>query len=131
MTADPDPGPYQVIATRSGQWWAVTCPDLPGLFTQARRFREIEAMATEAIALLLDVDPTSVGVVVTAALGDELDRKIVRRREVLAELEVVQRDAAATSVEVLRHMAEVGLTQRDAADVLGISFQRVGQLWPG
>ena len=41
-----------------------------------------------------------------------------------------QHEVGDASADVVRDMADTGLAQRDAADVLGLSFQRVGQLWP-
>ena len=46
---------YAVLAERSGRWWAISVPELPGVFSQARRRDQIEAMARDAIALYLDV----------------------------------------------------------------------------
>lgn len=42
---------FKVLAERSGGWWAITVGELPGVFSQARRRDEIEAMARDAIAL--------------------------------------------------------------------------------
>ncbi|MBI4728636.1 MAG: type II toxin-antitoxin system HicB family antitoxin, partial [Acidobacteria bacterium] len=44
---------YRVVAQRSGSWWAIEVPDLPGAFTQARRLEQIERMGRDAIALML------------------------------------------------------------------------------
>ena len=52
---------YRVRAVRSGGWWAITVPELPGVFSQARRFDQVEAMAREAIALMLDIDTNEIG----------------------------------------------------------------------
>ncbi|HJR26875.1 MAG TPA: hypothetical protein VJ804_15460 [Acidimicrobiales bacterium] len=126
------PNLYQVRAERSGSWWALTVAEIPGLFSQCRRFREAEGVAREAIALYLDVDPDPERIVpvVTAVLGDVLDKKVRERQALVQTVEELQLELGAASTEVVRDMADLGLTQRDAADVLGISFQRVGQLWP-
>ena len=39
-------------ATRSGNWWAVEVPEIPGLFTQARRLEQVAAMVADAAAML-------------------------------------------------------------------------------
>ena len=44
-----------VTAERDGRWWLVRVPEVPAAFTQARRPDQVEAMAREVIALLLDV----------------------------------------------------------------------------
>lgn len=46
---------YTAVYTRSGEWWAITVPEVPGVFSQARTISEVEPMASEAIALMLDV----------------------------------------------------------------------------
>jgi predicted RNase H-like HicB family nuclease len=52
---------YSVNIERSGRWWAISVPDLPGVFSQARNRAQVEAMAREAIALYLDVSEDSFG----------------------------------------------------------------------
>lgn len=119
---------YQAKAERSGDWWALSVPEVPGVFSQCRRIREAEGMVAEALALFLDVDPTMIAVVVIPVLGDDLDERIRERRAMVTQLEQLQRDLGSVSAGLLRSMIDAGLTQRDAADVLGLSFQRVGQL---
>ena len=45
--------------TSSGDWWAISVPEVKGAFSQARRLDQVEGMAREAIALILDVDRQS------------------------------------------------------------------------
>jgi predicted RNase H-like HicB family nuclease len=61
---------YRGAARRSGQWWAVTVPELRGVFTQARWLGQVAEMAREAVALYLDVDPGNVRIVVAPVLPD-------------------------------------------------------------
>jgi len=61
---------YMVEARRSGRWWAIAVPDLPGIFSQARRLADVEPMARDAIAAVLDVAPRSFGIVIRPVLGD-------------------------------------------------------------
>ena len=44
---------------RSGDWWAISVPQLRGVHTQARRLQKAEAMVRDAIALFLDVPSDS------------------------------------------------------------------------
>ncbi len=89
---------YRVVAERSGDWWAISVPDLPGVFSQARRLDQVDAMAREAIALMLDVDETAVAVTIdptlpprtAAAVSEALSRRQARR------------DAEAREQEALR-----------------------------
>ena len=58
-------------ATRSEGWWAVSVPEVDGLFTQARRLDQIPAMVRDALTLFpeLDIDPadTEISVETVAA----------------------------------------------------------------
>lgn len=68
---------YSVNAERSGDWWAITVSELPGVFSQAKRRDQIEEMARDAIALFLDVPVDSFRVRVHA-VGDP-DGKVPAR----------------------------------------------------
>jgi len=50
---------YQVEITRSGKWWAIEVPELPGTYSQAKRIDQVETMAREATAITADVDESS------------------------------------------------------------------------
>lgn len=55
------PANYHVVAERSGDWWAITVAELAGVFSQARHHEQVESMAREAIALMLDIGESDVG----------------------------------------------------------------------
>lgn len=65
----------QVIAkaTRSGDWWAVEVPEVPGLFTQAKRLEQVPAMVRDAVSLLTDFDADEVEVELPTDLRQALD----------------------------------------------------------
>jgi len=48
-----------VQVERSDRWWIVSIPEVPGAHTQARHSREIEAMAREVVALMLEIPEDS------------------------------------------------------------------------
>lgn len=118
---------YRVTARRAGDWWALEVPDLPGVFSQAKRLDRADEAAREAIAAMLDVEPEEVEVTVEPELPEEA-------RRVLAQAEDARRaarDAADAEREAMRRAAAVltrDLSQRDAGRVMGVSFQRVSQL---
>ena len=130
MTAEPAAaGSYRAVATRSGDWWAITIPQLPGAFSQCKRLDQVEAMAREVIALMLDCDPADVGdVEVDVQLPDQLtdDLAALRRSERLAD------DARQAAAHAQRRAAEdlraAGLSMRDIGRLLGVSHQRVSQI---
>jgi predicted RNase H-like HicB family nuclease len=62
---------YAVVARRSGSWWSISVPELPGVFSQAPTWPLVEPMAREAIALFLDVPEDSFVVSVREGLVEE------------------------------------------------------------
>lgn len=50
---------YTARAERSGKWWAIEVPEIPGVFTQVKRLDQVEEMARDAIALMLEVPADS------------------------------------------------------------------------
>lgn len=118
---------YRVIARRTGEWWALEVPDLPGVFSQAKRLEQADEAAREAIAVMLDVEPEEV----TVTVDPDLPREA---RDVLAAVKVAQeeaRKAADREREAMQRAAAVltkQLSQRDAGRFLGVSFQRIHQL---
>lgn len=53
---------YVVEAYFADGWWVISVPGVPGAFSQARSFVEVEPRAREAIALMLSGDGVVVGV---------------------------------------------------------------------
>jgi hypothetical protein len=119
---------YTVRAVRSDRWWALEVPEVPGLYTQVRRLGEAAEMATDALALMLDVDPSTIEVDVVPVLPRDLTARVERSRALLHQAEEIRDEAAAASRDAARALVSSGLSQRDAAQVLGVSFQRVSQL---
>jgi predicted RNase H-like HicB family nuclease len=115
---------YAVKCTRTGNWWAISVPDLPGVFSQARRLDQVEATARDAIALFLDVSPKSFGV----AIQPEVPGEVTRARRARAKLVEAEQSAERATVEAARALVAKGYTVRDAGKLLGISPQRVSQL---
>jgi len=121
---------YRVTARRIGEWWALEVPDLPGVFSQAKRLEQAGSAAREAIAVMLDVESDEIEVTIDPVLSDE-------EQAALAEVERAQkaaREAADVERRAMQKAAAVltrDLSQRDAGRMLGVSFQRVSQLLQG
>ncbi|MFB9849434.1 type II toxin-antitoxin system HicB family antitoxin [Micromonospora andamanensis] len=111
---------------RSGAWWAITVLELKGVFSQARRLDQVEPMAREAIALMLDVDPSSFDVEVRP----ELPQEVTRARKARSALRRAEESAEEATITAARALLAKGYTVRDAGALLGISAQRVSQLAP-
>lgn len=115
---------YTALCRRSGDWWAISVPELRGVHSQARRLDQVEAMARDAIALFLDVDPASVAIVVKPQAPSEVTAAVKARA---ALLDAERKAETATKIAVERLLKD-GYTVRDAGRLLGISPQRVSQI---
>ncbi|HXC77455.1 MAG TPA: type II toxin-antitoxin system HicB family antitoxin [Candidatus Acidoferrum sp.] len=123
---------YTARCQHSGDWWAISVPELKGVNTQARRLEKAEAMARDAIALFLDVPTDSFEVRVEPILPRELQKKVGRAKKVRGEAELLQAEAATVSAAVAADLVQgAHLTVRDAGRVLGLSHQRIAQLLKG
>ena len=120
---------YTARCERAGDWWAISVPELRGVHTQARRLEKVDAMVRDAIALFLDVRRDSFEIRIEPVLPRDLQKKVGRARKVRGEADVLERQAAAVSMEVAADLVQrAHLTMRDAGRVLGVSHQRVAQL---
>ncbi len=50
--------------SRSGAWWAVEVPEVPGAFTQAERLDQVEAAVVDAVRTRRECDDLAVTVTV-------------------------------------------------------------------
>lgn len=118
-----------VEVTRSGRWWAIRVPSMPGVFSQCRRLDQVDEFAREAVALAGGRHPDDVG---------ELDIRTEPPAEV-ADLVTDARAAADAARAATAHAADArrtaaselaarGYTTRDIGALLGLSHQRVSQL---
>jgi len=120
---------YTARCQHSGDWWAISVPELKGVNTQARRLEKAEAMARDAFALFLDVPTDSFEVTVEPILPRELQKKVGRAKKIRGEAAEVQAEAASASAAVAVDLVRgAHLTVRDAGRVLGLSHQRIAQL---
>ncbi|MFD7982502.1 type II toxin-antitoxin system HicB family antitoxin [Kitasatospora indigofera] len=121
---------YQATARRSGTWWAVEVPNVPGAHTQGRNLKEAEQMAREAVALLLDVEEDQVLIDLCPELPQataDILADFQARRAAREEAEGAERTAQEAAARALK---AAGLSVRDAGAVLGLSHQRIAQLAP-
>jgi hypothetical protein len=115
---------YQVTATREGRWWLLRVPELD-VVTQVERLSRAEETARDAIATWLDVPPAEVTVeLVVPGLTDE----VAQVRELQRRASEAQARASDAAAGLARDLHDRGLSVREAAAVLGVSFQRVQQL---
>lgn len=120
---------YTALCERSGDWWAIKVPQVPGVHSQARRLDRVEAMARDAIGLILDVDEDSFDVELDIRLPDSADAALGRLAAARAQADAAQKEQASAAHQAAEALVKnAGMTVRDAGRILGVSFQRVDQL---
>ena len=122
---------YHVHATRSGPWWALSVPEAPGVYTQVKRLDQAPEMARDALALFFDVDPGTVDVEVAPVLDDAGAAFLAELERRRLEATTAARNLDASAKAAAWALTQDGMSVRDAAVVLGLSFQRVHQLAHG
>lgn len=116
---------------RGSRWWVVTVPELPGVVTQARSLADARRLATDAIALWLERSPASVDVVLHPRVAPSVDKAAAKATAARTVADAAHAEARERLREAVRVLVEDEcLTVRDAAQILGISYQRVAQLAP-
>lgn len=119
---------YRATATRDGRWWAVEIHGFPPNYaavTQGRDLAEAESNARKATALLLETPLSEIEIDLHVDEADELVAEVEQAR---ARRKEAAREEQAILVRAARRLVDQGLTQRDTARLLGLSFQRVHQL---
>lgn len=118
---------YIAKAVRSGKWWAISVDGVSGAHTQARRIDKIEALAREAVALVLGVPEDSFDVVVRLEGLPHIAACAVAARQAAEAAEAEAEKAVNSAVVSLKGE---GFSVRDIAAMLKLSPQRISQLSP-
>jgi len=119
---------YTAVCEPGERWWAIRVPGVSGVYSQARRLDRVEHMARDAIALMLEVPEDSFRVVVKPELGPELGGVVDRARKARVRAERAQHEAAEANTAAVTSLLALGLTMREAGQILGLSHQRVAQI---
>ncbi|GMQ86704.1 MAG: hypothetical protein BMS9Abin07_2295 [Acidimicrobiia bacterium] len=123
---------YHAVATRSGDWWAIEVvsglpTDMLGV-SQARRLGEVPEIARSLIAELLEVEPARIDVTLGLVLTPELQDAVDRFHYAAVVEAAARTEAAKARSRAAAALLAAKLTMREAAEVLGISHQRIKQL---
>lgn len=113
------------VARRSGSWWAIEVPEIPGLFTQTRRLDQVEGMVRNA-AQLLDCEIGQVEV--QSKLGERDEKMLKELLAARAEADEARARASRLVRETIDTLRKQGMTVRDVADIIGLTPQRVSAL---
>jgi len=106
--------------------WNVHIEGLDGCQTYGRSLRQAQARIREALALWLDRDPQQL------LVRDELPADLSAVADTVArarrEAERAGTKAREETTRAVKRLTDLGLSRRDAAELLGLSHQRVQQL---
>lgn len=115
--------------TRSGDWWAIEVPEVPGVFTQAKRLDQVEEMVQDAVALMTDARATEIDVDLIPVLPQDVEDDLRKARELASQAATLQEEASAATRRVVVELREgERLSVRDVGKLLKLSPQRVSQL---
>lgn len=106
--------------------WLVRVDGIDGCHTYGRTLRRAGDRIREALALWLDRDPD--GLTIVDEWPSDLVDVATKVSEARHTASVAAQQAAAATAQEAQRLDRMGLSRRDAADVLGISHQRVQQL---
>ena len=106
--------------------WLVHIKGIDGCQTYGRSLRQAEDRIREALALWLDRDPD--GLTITSQWPSALASVASDATGARSAASDAARQAAITMAKAAKRLDRMGLSRRDAANILGISHQRVQQL---
>ena len=109
--------------------WLVHIKGIAGCQTYGRSLRQAEDRIRQALALWLDRDPD--GLTITPEWPSDLEGVAAEATQARSAASEAAQRAATTLARSAKRLDHMGLSRRDAADILGISHQRVQQLLAG
>lgn len=116
---------YHAEVARDREFWLIRIPEI-GRSTQALRYRDVRPMAAELIEIMGETEEYDL--TVTVALPSAVEDHLARADVLRAEAAQKNSEAAMESRAAVRELISQGLSQREAGEILGLSFQRVNQL---
>jgi predicted RNase H-like HicB family nuclease len=124
------PPPHVAVYERD-PWspaWNVWIEGLQGVHTFGSRLAHARSNVREALALFLDVDPSSLEIEDDVRLPTSARETVAGFAQAKQDLEAARLRSASAMTAAARSLLEAGLSMRDSADLLGLSHQRVSQI---
>jgi hypothetical protein len=101
---------------------------LPGGATGTRRLDQLEKEVRDLIAGLTDADDDSFDLTWEYSLRPELEEPVHRFLSARARRQAAEQDYAAAQEQAVEALTTARISLRDAAELLGLSYQRLAQL---
>lgn len=118
---------YTARVERGDKYWLVYVPEVDR-HTQARHLGEVELMARDLVAIMLEVEVDSFELVVDLVLPQEIRAHLNSAARLREESARANKAAAKEARAAARGLADAGLPLRDIGIALGVSRQRAHQL---
>lgn len=118
---------YTAEVERDGRFWLVWVPEIERV-TQARNLREVEPMARDLVAMMLEIAPDSFDLVIHIKLPGQAAEHLQAAERLREESARANSAAAEEARAAAQALADAGLPLRDIGIALGVSHQRAHQL---
>jgi predicted RNase H-like HicB family nuclease len=125
---------YDVDARRDGDTWLAEVPALPGAHTWGRSLAGLRRAVREVIMLMTGLpdsavdDESAFDVRWRFQLSGRLGEEVAEATELRSQLRVMEHTARDATARAARDLHDHGVSYRDSAEILGVSYQRVQQL---
>jgi hypothetical protein len=121
---------YTVTVSREEPWWVAVVGGLAGGATEVRRLNQLETEVRDLIAGLTDSSEDAFELDWNYDLPPELARPVRQFVEARARRQAAEHDYAAAQQRAVDALTAAHVSVRDAAELLGLSYQRVAQIRP-
>ncbi|MDY5145299.1 hypothetical protein ACRQF6_08865 [Actinotignum sp. GS-2025f] len=121
---------FKVRAERSGKQWHLECHAVDHV-SECPKLDQAEEVIRHAIASQTGLAADSFDTSIDVILPEGFDIRIAETYRLRHEAEELTRQAAAQTRSIALDLKENGLTLRDIGAILGVSYQRAGQLTKG
>jgi hypothetical protein len=113
--------------TCDGKFWLIRVREIDRS-SQALRYKDVAAMAGDLIEIMEDLRSDEYDLHLTVQLPNSVKDHQARAEVLREEAQRKQAEAAAESLAAVQELLALGLSQREAEEILGVSFLRVSQL---
>jgi len=107
-------------------WWTASVPDFPGCHTQGRSLRQARNRLDDVLSLFVD-DPKTIELHHDVLLPRDTALTVAAVQRLREETGAAQERVQALTAAVAQKLGRKGVSLRDAAELLGVSHQRLHQ----